>query len=92
MSSGGDDRDRTDDLRLAKAALSQLSYIPMDYPERPSDPHAAMVGPSGLEPPTSRLSGARSNQLSYGPTPLEASLANGSRGARAPALQTLFER
>jgi hypothetical protein len=26
--SGGDDRDRTDDLRLAKAALSQLSYIP----------------------------------------------------------------
>jgi hypothetical protein len=26
--SGGDDRDRTDDLSLAKAALSQLSYIP----------------------------------------------------------------
>jgi hypothetical protein len=25
---GGDDRDRTDNLRLAKAALSQLSYIP----------------------------------------------------------------
>ena len=25
---GGDDRDRTDDLRLAKAALSQLSYVP----------------------------------------------------------------
>ena len=25
---GGDDRDRTDDLRLAKPALSQLSYIP----------------------------------------------------------------
>ena len=24
----GDDRDRTDDLRLARAALSQLSYIP----------------------------------------------------------------
>ena len=27
---GGDDRDRTDNLRLAKAALSQLSYIPDD--------------------------------------------------------------
>jgi hypothetical protein len=26
---GGDDRDRTDDLRLAKPALSQLSYIPV---------------------------------------------------------------
>jgi hypothetical protein len=30
-----------------------------------------MVGPSGLEPPTSRLSGVRSNQLSYGPFVLE---------------------
>ena len=27
-----------------------------------------LVGPSGLEPPTSRLSGVRSNRLSYGPT------------------------
>ena len=26
-----------------------------------------LVGPSGLEPPTSRLSGARSNHLSYEP-------------------------
>ena len=28
---------------------------------------AVLVGSSGLEPPTSRLSGARSNQLSYEP-------------------------
>ena len=33
------------------------------YNSRPS----CMVGPSGLEPPTSRLSGVRSNQLSYEP-------------------------
>ena len=45
--SGGADRDRTDDLRLAKPALSQLSYSPM-------------VGLGRFELPTSRLSGARS--------------------------------
>jgi hypothetical protein len=28
---------------------------------------AELVGPGGLEPPTSRLSGVRSNHLSYGP-------------------------
>ena len=31
----------------------------------------ALVGPSGLEPPTSRLSVARSSQLSYGPIMVE---------------------
>ncbi len=30
---GGADRDRTDDLRLAKPALSQLSYSPVPSPE-----------------------------------------------------------
>ena len=47
----GDEGIRTPDLRRAKAALSQLSYIPA-------------VGLSGLEPETSPLSEARSNQLS----------------------------
>ena len=29
---GGDDGDRTHDLRLAKPALSQLSYVPVPGP------------------------------------------------------------
>src|SRR6266481_1267857 len=53
---GGGERDRTDDLLLAKQALSQLSYTPVS---------SGMVGQGGFEPPTSRLSSARSNQLSY---------------------------
>ena len=32
--------------------------------------YSRLVGPSGLEPPTSRLSGARSNHLSYEPIQL----------------------
>ena len=66
---GGDERDRTVDLRLAKPALSQLSYIPLFGPLGLT-PGSNMVGPSRIELPTSRLSGVRSNQLSYGPTPL----------------------
>ena len=112
---GGGERDRTDDLLLAKQALSQLSYTPaltklarggVSDGQRPSrEPHRAgysthrrgtallagasfgarplsrylaipltrrplsaplkVVGQGGFEPPTSRLSSARSNQLSY---------------------------
>ena len=51
---GGGERDRTDDLLLARQALSQLSYTPEE-----------MVGQGGLEPPTSRLSVVCSSQLSY---------------------------
>ena len=47
-------RTRTANLLRARQALSQLSYSPA-------------VGLSGIEPPTSRLSGVRSNQLSYRP-------------------------
>ena len=52
---GGGERDRTDDLLLAKQALSQLSYTPF------------IMGLIGIEPITSPLSGVRSNQLSYRP-------------------------
>ena len=59
MRNGGADRVRTDDLRLARAALSQLSYCPKSA--------GSLVGLGGFEPPASRLSGVRSNQLSYRP-------------------------
>src|SRR5882672_8507753 len=54
---GGGERDRTDDLLLAKQALSQLSYTPSSN----------MVGLVGLEPTTPALSRRCSNQLSYRP-------------------------
>ncbi len=57
----GADRDRTDDLRLAKPALSRLSYSPVWH-------RASRVGQGRLELPTSRLSGVRSNHLSYWPS------------------------
>jgi hypothetical protein len=52
---------RTPDHLLAKQVLYQLSYTP-----NPSKGRTG-VGPGRLELPTSRLSGVRSNQLSYGP-------------------------
>ena len=88
--SGGARRDRTDDLMLAKHALSQLSYGPKANAKHSptarqlireangrkrrnqsiaAHPLNKMVGLGGLEPPTSRLSSARSNQLSYKPEP-----------------------
>ena len=58
---GGDDRDRTGNLRLAKPALSQLSYVPVSH---------LRVGVLGFEPRTSALSELRSSQLSYTPSSL----------------------
>ena len=66
LMNGGAGRDRTGGLRLAKPALSQLSYSPA---EKKPLAGRRMVGLSGVEPLTSRLSGGRSNQLSYRPTP-----------------------
>ena len=83
---GGARRDRTDDLLLAKQALSQLSYGPTLARHQRSKSSLRilrassrrpiferlipiMVGLGRLELPTSRLSSARSNQLSYKPAP-----------------------
>ena len=86
---GGANRDRTDDLKLAKLALSQLSYGPVVMLR-------SLVGLGRLELPTSRLSSARSNQLSYKPdeassaaNETDASLRDGKRkgnvgGGKAP--------
>src|SRR3954449_5116033 len=59
---GGARRDRTDDLLLAKQALSQLSYGPCWV-----SASLKLVGLGRLERPTSPLSGVRSNHLSYRP-------------------------
>ncbi|KAF3945640.1 hypothetical protein CMV_028005 [Castanea mollissima] len=68
---GGARRDRTDDLMLAKHALSQLSYGPKG--SAPADRTSrVVVGLGRLERPTSPLSGVRSNHLSYRPRAIEA--------------------
>ena len=66
---GGASRDRTDDLKLAKLALSQLSYgpNPVEHDKHDTKEASALVGREGVEPSTSRLSGVRSNHLSYRP-------------------------
>ena len=77
----GDEEDRTPDPLLARQVLSQLSYTPewiihfafvirfaFEYPFITySLIQEYVMGLSGLEPPTSRLSGVRSNRLSYRP-------------------------
>ena len=72
ISFGGDDGIRTHDPLLAGQVLSQLSYTPIIglcfspfYFAKLFE--FCLVGPSGLEPPTSCLSGTRSNLLSYEP-------------------------
>ena len=101
--SGGARRDRTDDLMLAKHALSQLSYGPKanakrlpgvrqaireangreHQPQLAATSSTNMVGLGGLEPPTSRLSSARSNQLSYKPELL---------GAHMRHIESIFDQ
>ena len=66
--SSGDEEIRTLDPLLARQVLSQLSYTPTtDFSVSGHCSHFGTVGLIGLEPSTSRLSGVRSNQLSYKP-------------------------
>ena len=71
--SGGGERVRTDDLLRARQALSQLSYTPILHFQHvltsrtPNHTPNRLVGLGRFELPTSRLSGVRSNQLSYRP-------------------------
>ena len=79
----GADGDRTHDLRLAKPALSQLSYSPADPRStvlRRLPPPSGKVGPGRVELPTLPLSGVRSSRLSYGP---------GRERTRPPCLRSL---
>jgi hypothetical protein len=74
----GDGEIRTLDPLLARQVLSQLSYTPtslygFDAPFSGTGRLLFLtcglpMGLSGLEPPTSRLSGVRSNRLSYKPS------------------------
>ena len=72
----GDGEIRTLDPLLARQVLSQLSYTPncsigdQQASAVNSTSAKARMGLSGLEPPTSRLSGVRSNLLSYKPLDL----------------------
>jgi hypothetical protein len=65
LRAGGANRDRTDDLLLAKQALSQLSYGPRT--EALVLARRRLVGLDGFEPSTPALSRRCSNQLSYRP-------------------------
>ena len=71
---GGDEENRTPDPLLARQVLSQLSYTPMVLFFKAfsivfsfSFAWKNVVGLTRLELVTSRLSGVRSNQLSYKP-------------------------
>ncbi len=73
--SSGADRSRTGDLRLAKPALSQLSYGPSNTSQgsrsllrKAFGQQPERVGQGRVDLPTSRLSGERSNHLSYWPS------------------------
>ena len=89
----GDDRDRTDNLCLARAALSQLSYVPL-YRSIYHKYTGLLTGMGvrGLEPRTSALSELRSNHLSYTPRILNVFGGGyfGITGAKCPVIRLVL--
>ena len=65
----GASRIRTGDPLLAKQMRYQLRHSPVNV--KKLQLRKKCVGLGGLEPPTSSLSGMRSNQLSYRPMPCD---------------------
>ena len=75
-------------IRLAEHRAKN-ACIQVSFPRSSAFPSNFLVGSSGFEPPTLRLSGARSNHLSYEPIPLNACrlrvfLAGGDEEVRTP--------
>ena len=71
-----------------EAALLKFSLLPFSFKRK------EVVGPSGLEPPTSRLSVVRSSQLSYGPVSVHSFIGGGNRARTDDPLlakQVLFQ-
>jgi hypothetical protein len=95
---GGATGIRTPDLLRAKQPLSHLSYRPEIKRELSmSQFSTSMVGVGGLEPPTSILSGSRSNLLSYTPqmyctTPAQSTLLSTHETIRYHAAALLSSR
>ena len=56
---GTNKRSRSRDIRLRECTAATTTFLPKAK--------NVLVGRGGLEPPTSRLSGVRSNHLSYRP-------------------------
>ena len=64
--------------------LLRSHFFPAFHLTRLAVSQQPLVGSSGLEPPTSRLSGVRSNHLSYEPMSSSAALASAGRPAARP--------
>ena len=68
-------------IRLAEHRAKN-ACIQVSFPRSSAFPLNFLVGSSGFEPPTLRLSGARSNHLSYEPISARSVFSGGDEGIR----------